>query len=279
MYLRTYIPPPPRDQHVELMAFYRGYMPQGTLEQLMPDGAVELLISLDEIERRFYDDAQRHERARVRKTWVMGIQQRTFFANADVNSSLFSIKFKSGGSFPFLGVPLSELNDQFVDGSLLLGTAVSSLREQMLNAPQDETLFGLAEQFLRHRLMQHEATQAVSTHVVTQLAAFTGQPQIKDLAQHVGYSQKQLIQIFKKYVGVRPKYFQRLERFKQALGHIYESGDQNWAQLSTALGFYDQAHLINEFKHFSGHTPRAYVRQRGEFINFLPIDEPPDENG
>jgi AraC-like DNA-binding protein len=39
-----------------------------------------------------------------------------------------------------------------------------------------------------------------------------------------------------------------------------------WASVSSAAGFYDQAHMINEFREFAGSPPTVFFRPHGVTI-------------
>jgi len=45
----------------------------------------------------------------------------------------------------------------------------------------------------------------------------------------------------------------------------------DWAEMAANCGYYDQAHLIREFRSFSGLTPASYLSKRGPFLNYLEV--------
>ncbi|MEP6611711.1 MAG: helix-turn-helix transcriptional regulator, partial [Mucilaginibacter sp.] len=96
---------------------------------------------------------------------------------------------------------------------------------------------------------------------------------IKNIAHKVGYSSKHLINIFSNHVGVNPKAFLRIIRFQKAVQEIETNGNINWIQLAHDCGYYDQAHLIVNFKEFSGFTPLEYVQAKGTdpWLNYVPV--------
>ena len=57
-------------------------------------------------------------------------------------------------------------------------------------------------------------------------------------------------------VGLTPKLFSRMRRFQSVFAAI-EDGDANWAAAASACGYYDQAHLIRDFREFTGKTPMS----------------------
>ena len=69
-----------------------------------------------------------------------------------------------------------------------------------------------------------------------------------------------------------PKAYQRLQRFRGALARIEDAARVGWAAFARDCGYYDQAHLINEFRAHSGLTPPEYLASRaGSFVNHVPI--------
>ena len=59
-------------------------------------------------------------------------------------------------------------------------------------------------------------------------------------------------------VGVGPKLLCRLLRFQQ----VFRAVDQNvaeWAGIAFECGYYDQAHLINDFRQFAQQTPAVLL--------------------
>ena len=80
------------------------------------------------------------------------------------------------------------------------------------------------------------------------------------VAAELGVSERHLRRVFRETVGVSPKAFARIARFHRALGAAREEdGRAGWASIAAAAGYYDQAHLIAEFRAIAGVTPRVLV--------------------
>lgn len=268
MFLTTHIPSFPLNQYIALFAYYRGYNPDYTATRMLPEGTVELLIPLDEMPRVFYKQGDLKNFISRKRAMVCGMQQHYIYAQSDKGASMFAVKFKAGGCRPFLHLPLNKLNNLFVEADQIFGPAILSLRERLLTLDNPYHMVSLVEQFLLSRLQNSMPHQAVMNYALTQIV----QPvSLKSIAAEIGYSQKQFIHRFKQQIGLSPKYYQRVARFNQALKQIGTAATVDWAQLSYQCGFYDQAHLINEFKRFSGFTPTDYLAHRGEYPNFIPI--------
>ena len=90
-----------------------------------------------------------------------------------------------------------------------------------------------------------------------------GRVSIDDMARSHGLSRQQFAVRFSAAAGLPPKLFARITRF-QALVHVLLSTDvSRWASVSPAAGFYDQAHMINEFRAFTGSPPTVFFQPHG----------------
>lgn len=96
-------------------------------------------------------------------------------------------------------------------------------------------------------------------------------PSVAELAKRVGWSERRLRDVFRCEVGLTPKQFARVERFQRVLREVEQGQMVDWAELALAHGYYDQAHLIGEFRACSGLTPTAYQRQRVAPGNHVPL--------
>ena len=89
----------------------------------------------------------------------------------------------------------------------------------------------------------------------------------------MGISHKHFIAQFRAVVGLTPKRFCRIRRFQQVLAEVEARQAVKWADLACACGYYDQAHFVHDFQGFSGLNPSAYLTQRGEYLNFVPMPD------
>jgi AraC-like DNA-binding protein len=77
------------------------------------------------------------------------------------------------------------------------------------------------------------------------------------VAVQLGVSERSLRRSFGEAVGMSPKAFAKLARFHRALRAAREHG--SWARIAAGAGYYDQAHLIADFRAIAGVTPRALL--------------------
>jgi AraC-like DNA-binding protein len=106
------------------------------------------------------------------------------------------------------------------------------------------------------------------SRVASAVAALEADPtrSIAELAAELGISHGHLDREFLRVVGVGPRVLARTLRVRRLLERIDVYGKVEWTALAGRLGWYDQAHLIRDFKRHTGVTPSEYqAAQRREF--------------
>ncbi|HVY45820.1 MAG TPA: helix-turn-helix domain-containing protein, partial [Minicystis sp.] len=104
-----------------------------------------------------------------------------------------------------------------------------------------------------------EAAAMVDAAVAAHELRVDASRRVHVIAGDLGVSERHLRRLFRDAVGVGPKAFAKLARFDRALRAAREDQRAGWASIAAAAGYYDQAHLIAEFRAIAGATPRALL--------------------
>jgi AraC-like DNA-binding protein len=132
------------------------------------------------------------------------------------------------------------------------------LYQKIINASNSAGMFALIEKYF----LQYQADQNTE-HAVVQFIDSNIDKPIEWLVHKSGYSQKHVIHLLKKHTGFSPKYLQRLYRFQLVVKDIQNQKNAiDWFSVVHRHGYYDQAHLIKEFTHFSGISPTEYIHSQ-----------------
>jgi AraC-like DNA-binding protein len=83
---------------------------------------------------------------------------------------------------------------------------------------------------------------------------------IEAVADRIGLSARQLERRFREATGIPPKLFSRMQRFQRVFPAL-ENGDAGWADAALRCGYYDQAHLIRDFREFAGKPPGVLLAE------------------
>jgi AraC-like DNA-binding protein len=175
----------------------------------------------------------------------------------------FGIKFRPGGFQPFLGAPLATIADsRLAPDTVFAGAGLDYVR-QIRACADAPARFTAAEAFLLARLPQLpiHADVARANALVAAIAADTGMLTVDALAEQAGLNQRSLQRLFQHYVGVSPKWVIKRYRMHEAVAQLQAGMPVKLAQLALDLGYFDQAHFINEFTALVGKPPGEYLRQ------------------
>lgn len=176
--------------------------------------------------------------------------------------SMLSIIFQAWAFKPVFGLPAGEifnLNLPLID---LLKKGPDEISAKLAAAENLEKRKRVVEEFLLKRLSQkkeYEFKRICSS--IALINQSRGSARIESLADCACLSRKQYERTFSDFVGISPKKFLKIVRFQHVLHQSGLHPAKSLTELSYDCGYYDQAHMINDFKQLSGMTPRQYLKE------------------
>jgi len=167
---------------------------------------------------------------------------------------IVGVRFEPHGARVLTG-DLATLTDRWVDGRDLDRIDLWALRERLGDAPSPGRR---ADRLDRHfgdliRRTDYRSAGAVTAAIARIRHAAAADP-LAGLAATLGTSLRSLQRGFAAEVGISPKLFARICRFQRVLA-ARRAGPTGWARAAVECGYYDQAHLIRDFRQFAGATP------------------------
>jgi len=224
-------------------------------DRILPSGQSQLLINLGPPQYRVEPGPPEVHIPFV-NIWYSGLHQGPIDTEAPHGNALLGVAFSAHGTFPWLGERMDGLSDRIIALADALGDGALRLRERLLNTPSLEARFTCVERWLLARLEARTLIHPAVRWAVDQIAATGGRLRIEQLATRTGFTRKHLGNLFRQQVGLSPKSLARVHRFRGALQLLDRANGQvPWAELAEQCGFYDQSHLINEFRRFTGFSP------------------------
>lgn len=171
------------------------------------------------------------------------------------------VNFTPVGAYLFLGLPMQEITNRIVEFGDLLGPDGDRLVEQLASTPEWTDRFAAVDAFVGGRIAN--ARRRPAPGVVWSWRRITetgGRVTVSELATELGFSRKHLTTLFREQVGLPPKTVARIVRFDRASRALGDG--KAWTDIADEAGYYDQAHLIRDFRQFSGFTPGEYAQRR-----------------
>lgn len=175
---------------------------------------------------------------------------------------LLGVCFRPGRAYPFISYPAGELTNRCIGTDDILDSEALQIVERMLTDchTTDERIKILDLHFL-HRLEKGVTKDFSTAAAADRIETNRGRVNIHSLATSVGWSSRQLERRFKERVGMSPKQLCRNVRFKSAFQHLASSRRDPFASTAMDCGYYDQSHMIKDFKHYTGTSPAAFFRK------------------
>ena len=274
MVFQVHIPAFPLNRFIERLFYYEGINATHTMDRFLPDGNTEIIIDLTEGTQFIYDNETLEEIQACRYFWASGVRTQPITIPSGNGTRMLVIAFKKGMAYPFYSMPMSELTDHVVSGDLIFSKAILELREQLLSAASIDQMFLLVETFLFLCAKDRLSSKYTSRCIEYAVSRITSQPNrlvLQQLSDQIGYSQKHFISLFKIQVGVSPKQYLRIMRFQHAILEMETCQPIDWSDFARENGYYDQSHLIHEFRYFSGFTPVEYIHRKTDMLNYVPV--------
>jgi methylphosphotriester-DNA--protein-cysteine methyltransferase len=147
--------------------------------------------------------------------------------------------------------PLAEVDRLFIsDSRSLIAHRVSALRDRLLS-----------------RLIRPDAIDPLTELTLRLISRRGGRVAIQQLAESHGVRRQLVSQRFLEGTGLPPKLFARMTRFQSLVQGLLTTDVARWSSLSSTMGCYDQAHMINEFRAFAGSAPTLFFRPHEPIVS------------
>jgi AraC-like DNA-binding protein len=265
---RMYHPVSALADHTEIIGHWHAHV--GYRSRALPRGAITLIIDVGRRQQLDFFAADGCTRLSVPPAFLTGSHTASYVSEMAADEPTMAVHFRPGGAFPFLGIPLSDLENAYVGLDQVWGSAGIELHERLIEAPTMAARFSILEKFL---LSRPWSSARRHPGVAAALAAIEDNPSIRmaDIRDLVGMTTKRLVALFRAEVGLSPKAYARIRRFQAAL-RLLGTGTAG-ARVAADVGYFDQAHFVREFRSFTGMTPTQYAEQRILLPSHVPVAE------
>lgn len=135
-----------------------------------------------------------------------------------------------------------------------------SLADRVHDAGGWPARFALLDEVLRARLADAPPASAGVAWAWQRLVDTGGRARIAVLARELGWSRKRIAARFREEIGFTPKAVARLIRFDRARSAAERTASPDWARIAVECGYYDQSHMVNEFRAITGRPPETFLQ-------------------
>jgi AraC-like DNA-binding protein len=235
---REFPPSPKLAAHIECFWVHRSEEPIREY-RVLPDGCADIIF--EQPAREYGGLAMVGTMTRAQAFRIPGRQY------------TFGVRFRPGMASRVVRVPGTVAVDQAIPlADVWKRAAVRELLEQLEESRSPQNSIARFEAALGE-----PAPLDALDRVLAWLAETRGQASIDSLADAAGLSARQFRRLCTERTGLSPKRLARMLRFRHAAGFA-NAPRRDWADVALTCGYYDQAHLINEFRELAGTSPAQF---------------------
>mgnify|MGYP001117448819 CR=1 FL=1 len=196
-----------------------------------------------------------------RRALVYGIPRRPFVRELKGAGRVLGVRFRAGGFFPWWRNDVALLTGRTVAASEVFGKDADGWADAVLDAGEkgdDAAMAQVAEAIVSARLPDPDARVELAARIVREAMEDREIVKVEQLAERFEMAVRQLQRLFRRYVGVSPKWVIKRFRLQEAAELLEQDASTSLTELAARLGYFDQAHFIKDFKAVLGRTPEEH---------------------
>lgn len=164
------------------------------------------------------------------------------------------VKFKEGAFFRLFKIPIRHFKNECYNARDVLGKDFTELYERIMSSDDLPSKIKLVEQFLLKKVTDSRPMMPID-FAIERLLLSNGNIPIMELASNACMSIRQLQRKFMEQLGLSPKHFSKFIRFSNAHRMKMLFPHLTWGEISMRCGYFDQMHLIHDFKSIAALNP------------------------
>ena len=189
---------------------------------------------------------------------IYGVQLGRFVRQLSGQDRILGIKFRPGAFFPFLRQPVCSIASRSIPAAQVFHDAQAAT-DAVLSHSSDLGMVQAAARFLEAQLPARDPWVDSARRAVEEIVANPGVTRVQQLVTRLDSSERTLQRLFRRYVGASPRWVIKRYRVYEALEQLTPGRPLEFAALAQNLGYFDQAHFINDFKKLVGCAPQEYA--------------------
>jgi AraC-like DNA-binding protein len=266
----TYLP-----AHENLIEFIRSYGVM-TLDSNLttplissPNGLTGFLMRIKEIDYEMEGRDYEGKSIAEEQNYVIGQTTFSIVGNFKGRAEYIIVFFEPLGLYRLFGGDVSLLTNKSLDLRSFLGDSkFDSFYQDLIINDDSSKRIEILDSFFLNQKKEFEDVEIVK-QALKSIQQANGNITIKALETFCGVNRRTLERQFKTKVGLSPKIYAQIFRFKYAMNHLAENPNTSWAELSNIVGYFDQSHLIRYFKEYLKTSPNNIVSLNLEFMNYF----------
>lgn len=235
----------------------------------LPDGSPELILNLGDP-----FESISALRAPIQQPLTMLVGQITapFAVRPTGRVNLVAARLEPFGAVG-LWPHLASLTNRWANGQAMPGARLDDAWEALRRAGSVERQVAILDQHLAQVFAAGRQPDSRVEAAVQSIRASGGTCPLEQVATDLGTTPRHLQRLFAAGVGISPKLLARITRFQRVFA-ARRSDPASLSRIAAECGYFDQSHLIRDFRDFAGGAPATFLATMPEFTRFFIGPEP-----
>lgn len=229
-----------------------------------------IVFNLDDLVRQ--KETTEKKFSELKRSLIIGAKITPHYLDLGKKHTIFIAHFWPGVLHRLLKAHMSETALQPIDAELIFGNEINFLIEQLAEEPSDHMRNYLIQNFLIQKLKNIGSDNVVDL-TIRLATKENGNISIKDLADFSCMSVRQFERKVNERIGMSPKLYSKLVRFSHATTLKERNPKLSWFEIAHLCGYFDQMHLIRDFKMFTDDNPGAFTARIESSTKFKSLDD------
>ncbi|WHY58423.1 helix-turn-helix domain-containing protein [Peribacillus simplex] len=234
-------------QNQSTILFYQFKMKKDMFNVItvIPDGCIDILFCCNE---------------KAPFANVCGSVLQTKSINLHADNEYFGVRFMPNQETHKMNYSMKEIIDKEVP-LLDMVSLDSQIVERLISERNFLGKINLFNETIRKFIFNVDSSSKAIEYALHNIYMNRGNITMIQLAKEMGYSTRYLRKQFEEHVGISPKLFSQIVRFQSSISMLLKINHCTLKDVIMENGYYDQAHIINDFKNFGYMTPNKFTEK------------------
>lgn len=230
-------------------------------QPIAPDGRCEFILHFG----TSYEEVEGRRRVAQPPALFAGQLTRPLTLVGRDGACVLGVRFRPDGARAFLGHDVDIATDRRIS----FGDETKEMRRLLRSElPELPHRLDLIQDFVEARIARSRwSIDPIVRAMVQRL--MSGDNESADAA----LSERQLQRRFKREVGLSPRLFSSILRFRRVFDAIEHPETLGWLEAALAAGYFDQPQMARDFRRFMGVTARMWATQRAGLATAMAVSE------
>jgi AraC-like DNA-binding protein len=190
---------------------------------------------------------------------VYGVVRHRFSRRLEGVGMAVGTKFRPGAFAAFVEQPMSGLVGRSVPVAEVFGADGERLQRAVGSAGDEAGQVACVERFFAARVPDSDDGFELVGAIVADMFCLPPGARVEEVAARHGVSERTLQRLFRRYIGLGPKWVLQRYRLHEAAERMAAGDGDDLTRLALELGYFDLPHFTTHFRRAVGRSPAAFL--------------------